>query len=837
MYLEEVVEVLAIDWEVHEKPTFDMAFRLPDPLDLLTICSSLVTLEEDTMDDQDASTPQKRTLVRLAHSSVRDYLISDRIGTSPAAEYALNEALSHSFITQCCLTYLLQFTGPMDPRSALTFPLVQYATQFWTNHFQASGATDTEELENMAFTLLTSDQMPFSNWCQFYNPDKPWLDRWNDRQKADGSPLYYMSLLGLTQLCKRLLAAHADPNASGGLYRTPLLAAANNGHGNVVELLLNAKASPNRTKRGESLRAAASRGYDKIIESLLSHGAGVDINAISLGQSTALASAARNGHEKVVQILLHAGADSGRYDRKTGIGPPIVEAALHGHDTVVRQLLPSSPPFGIYEATIAAASNGHENVVRLLVEAKIERELALTCAARVGAHDLVSRLIHEGAGINVEPRRGVTPLESAITGGHLLIIQQLIAEGASYEPGMVSLAVANGHTCVVQHLIQQYPHGSVILSKSLVIAVKKGLKSIVELLLDNGADIETQDSRPGWPLRAAVASGNLDLLKLLLERGANINSDGGQGNSLRCAAYDGNLQVIQYLIEYGANPKLDGALQDAAMNGHIPVIEELLAVGANINSRGQMGSALDCAITGGHPDTVRLLLERGASASEVIETEEGKTSPWPNPLLHASRNRNGDFHIVKLLLDAGADPNASSILWGNFRLPLHAAAKMGNIDILQVLLEHGAKVNAQAEDGFGAIHFAAQSGYHDALQFLLFDHHANPELVLFNGTLALHLAASHGYPKCIEVCLEVGLDVNSRNDQGSTALHWATKNGHRAAVEILLERGVDVNVRETATGMTALDYAMQKAYEQPEKKSWKDLVELLKAKTFAFCMA
>ena len=852
LQLEEVVEVLAIDWDVNNKPAFDLAFRLPDPLDLPTICSSLVTLEEGNLDNQDASTPQKRTLVRLAHSSVRDYLISDRIGTSPAAYYALNKALSHSFITECCLTYLLQFKGPVDVRSPRTFPLVQYAAQFWTHHFQKSGITAREELENMAFTLLTSDQVPYLNWCELYNPDKPWLDEWNDQYGRKGSPLYYMSLLGLSQLCKRLLAADADPNASGGLYCTPLVAASKNGHENVVELLLESKADPNTEYYEDTtpLIVAASGGYVKIVEGLLSRGARVNGNSRSGWlEETALSAAAGRGHEKIVQTLLDAGADPTRYSRKLSEGPPIVEAALNGHDTVVKQLLLSSPAYETQEALIAAASNGHENIVRLLIEAKTGLEPALSCAVRVGAHDMVSRLIQEGAMASKDTRiekrrvesecRMGTPLESAIRGGHELIMQQLIAEGASYKPDMLSMAAEYGHTHIVRCLIQQYPHEPAVLSVSLCVAIQKGFKSIVELLLDNGADIEYADSWYARPLHVAVGYGNLDLLEFLLGRGADINSEGGieriyqRGGALQSAANSGHLPIVRFLVQHGADLEMYGrsqrnALQYAASGGHILIIKELLAAGGNVNSRGKLGSVLYCAVNDNQPDTVRLLLESGADVNEVTETQEGNISPRPKPLLQASKN--GNLRVVKILLDAGADPNVSSALWSNSELPLHAAAKVGCIDILQVLLEHGANVNAQAEDGFSAIHFAAYSGHHDALQFLLVDYHANPKVTLFNGSLALHTAASQGYPQCIEVCLDAGLDVSSQNNQGRTPLHWATENGHKAAVEKLLAKGVDVNVREAQTGMTALDYAKQKAYEQPKKKSWKKLVKLIETK-------
>lgn len=515
---------------------------------------------------------------------MKEYLISDRIGKSPAIGYALNEALSHSFITKCCLIYLLQFRAPLNPDSVRTFPLVPYATRFWTHHFQVSGVTDREELENMAFTLLTSDQVRYVSWCQFYDPDKPWIVQWNDGDwlEANGSPLYYMSLLGLSQLCKRLLAANADPNAAGGLFCTPLLAASKNGHQNVVELLLVSKADPNLTNGRDTspLIVAATGGYLTIVESLLSHGVRVDQESISQRfRGTAMDAAVRHGHEGVVQTFLNAGPRARtrfthHSGRKWTKGPPIVEAASNGHDIIVRQLLPSSSAFGIQEAINAAASKGHENVVRLLIEDKTtDLELALSCAMRVGAHDMVSRLIREGARINKDTRLKrhtrisntkhlsiATPLESAIIGGHELIMQRLIADGASYDPDMLSLAVKNGHARIVRCLIRQYRHEPVNLSRPLVAAIQNSFKSIVELLLDNGADIEHEDSWYGRPLQVAVKSGNLDLLKFLVGRGAGINSEGGPESRgvLQSAASRGRLPMVRFLVEHGADPEMYG---------------------------------------------------------------------------------------------------------------------------------------------------------------------------------------------------------------------------------------------------------------------------------------
>ena len=74
------------------------------------------------------------------------------------------------------------------------------------------------------------------------------------------------------------------------------------------------------------------------------------------------------------------------------------------------------------------------------------------------------------------------------------------------------------------------------------------------------------------------------------------------------------------------------------------------------------------------------------------------------------------------------------------------------------------------------------------------------------------------------------MEVSARNDEGRTPLHWAVEGGHYAAAQTLLARNIDAAVKEKGTEMTALDYAQQKAYDEPENRAWKKIVELLQAK-------
>src|SRR5579862_7847890 len=109
LQLEEVAEVIAVD--IEDNPRFDTKRRLPEPRDILTICSSLITIVTGVANEQ----------VRLAHFSVREYLVSERIQTG----YSIREMPANISIAETCLAYLLQFERPnsLTPRTTKKYPL------------------------------------------------------------------------------------------------------------------------------------------------------------------------------------------------------------------------------------------------------------------------------------------------------------------------------------------------------------------------------------------------------------------------------------------------------------------------------------------------------------------------------------------------------------------------------------------------------------------------------------------------------------------------------------------------------------------------------------------
>ncbi|KAJ9220414.1 hypothetical protein DTO169C6_7303 [Paecilomyces variotii] len=211
--LAELAEIIAI------KPgtsIFVEIDRLFDPSDVLVVCSSLV------------SCYNRDRWTRLAHYSVRECLVSDRISKGPARDFALEEGRAHLAIAERCLTYLLSFDGSPAHNSYgsvsgdVEFPwkLLHYAVLEWFTHVR----------------LIPTES---------YQLIEPLLYRKEDGEVGLGTTLHYAAELGLSRTVRSLLEAGADINAIGGMHDSVLAAAAFQGYEETVLVVLDRGADVN----------------------------------------------------------------------------------------------------------------------------------------------------------------------------------------------------------------------------------------------------------------------------------------------------------------------------------------------------------------------------------------------------------------------------------------------------------------------------------------------------------------------------------------------------------------------------------------------------------------
>jgi len=222
----------------------------------------------------------------------------------------------------------------------------------------------------------------------------------------------------------------------------------------------------------------------------------------------------------------------------------------------------------------------------------------------------------------------------------------------------------------------------------LMKAVQDEDVAAVQRLLAEGADVnDGGESQGNWtPLQGAVIRGNAQIVKILLDRGANLNVRDKYGHTpLHDAAFGGHADVAGLLLEKGADVNAKNRmgctpLHRAADRGELEVAQVLLAKGADPNCETGAGrTPLDEAVFGSHKEMAALLLEKGA---DVNGGRRGGDTPLHSAALY------GDAGMVELLLSKNADVNSKD---ARGHTALNIAEELHEEECARVLREHGAK--------------------------------------------------------------------------------------------------------------------------------------------------
>jgi ankyrin repeat protein len=172
------------------------------------------------------------------------------------------------------------------------------------------------------------------------------------------------------------------------------------------------------------------------------------------------------------------------------------------------------------------------------------------------------------------------------------------------------------------------------------------------------------------------------------------------------AAYYGHAELAEVFVRYGAKPDVF----EASALGDLETVRKLVTANpAAVNSFAADGFyPLGLAAFFGYRAIVEFLLKNGADVKAAARNAQKVTA------MHAGATR-GDAEIVKMLLEAGADPNAQQ---ERGFVPLHSAAANGNFPVVQLLLQHGARADAKADDGKTPADMAADRGHKDLAETL-----------------------------------------------------------------------------------------------------------------------
>jgi ankyrin repeat protein len=300
-------------------------------------------------------------------------------------------------------------------------------------------------------------------------------------------------------------------------------------------------------------------------------------------------------------------------------------------------------------------------------------------------------------------------------------------------------------------------------------------------------------------LNQARAYGRPDIMKVLLEAGADPNNRGEGGHPpLVDAAATLGTAPIDLLLDHGAvidAPAPDGAtaLLRALRQLQIENAHLLVRRGADLRKQMPDGmNAMMLAASLGDTQTVQACLQAGMSCT--TGDKRGKT-----PLYYAVFSKGAD--VVRLLLDHGAPVDVRS---GIGATPLHQACARGNLETVRLLMERGANVNLADRNGRRPCYFALSSMQKNDVAFrLLKQLHASGTDVKAcdsRGTNALHLAAFRQDTRMIDWLLKHDLPIAGRDFLGRTPLHlvsWLSEEPNPApAIERLLKAGANVNAQD-----------------------------------------
>ncbi|MCJ1231794.1 hypothetical protein MMC12_008473 [Toensbergia leucococca] len=222
-------------------------------------------------------------------------------------------------------------------------------------------------------------------------------------------------------------------------------------------------------------------------------------------------------------------------------------------------------------------------------------------------------------------------------------------------------------------------------NQALQVSVTTEHKSMTQMLLARGADVNSRSNFEETLLHSAIRKGNETITTLLLERDADVHARSCGIPPLFAAAQFGNANLIKLLLKKGANIEIEyhgyTALSRALFQGYEDVIRLLLNMGAGVKTRDHKEPMLHRAIIN-RPIIPTLLLEKGADVN--ARTTDEATA------LHRAVQA-GRQAIVKLLLEWGAKTDVKD---SEGRVPLHYVTNWGQVPVTQLLLDYGADIEA-----------------------------------------------------------------------------------------------------------------------------------------------
>jgi len=636
---------------------------------------------------------------------------------------------------------------------------------------------------------------------------------------------------------------------------------------------VNAKYKNDPERKEDLLCEAVTCDDPKLVKLLLDAGAGINTKNV-YGATPLMVAAGMNNKntKKIFMMLLKHGAD---VNGKKGDGETALYKALYHSEPdteIVTALIKKGSRIHEDEMCCAAA-NGDPKIFNLLhrTKPKIDYTELLYNAGKGGSVEIISIIKTKESDNPKLKETLLAAFYQAAKNGRLRAVEYFLNNGADVnyrrnndEDPVLLTASGNGHIEVVKLLLSREAdvngvddHGK----SSLIAASISGHAPVVELLLKNGADINHFEGHH-WhrnPLLCACYYNKLDVVSILIEKGADLNVKNEDGKSpLGIAITHHNYNLIALLLENGIDPDenirdSETILVSAAESGNLSLIKILMGKEKKFRNRGRTGPALIAAAQKGNIEVVEFLLKNGADASQYgsrallaacrLDGEKGPpvvkillehkapnnycNSEGETPLIAALSNRyddNGD--IARVLLTQKINVNTNN---DKGMTPLMYAAERGEMDLVEVLLEKNAKVNFQYRKTDWGKFFELlrhnlwidiTTGFKNHSSFIPVMKEVYYNCLFIGETSLLIAACEKSYRnranrdtgnEIVKLLLEKGADVNARSSHGNTPLINASRGSSLETVNDIIDAGADISA-VNKNGINALMTAAESGH-------------------------
>lgn len=327
-------------------------------------------------------------------------------------------------------------------------------------------------------------------------------------------------------------------------------------------------------------------------------------------------------------------------------------------------------------------------------------------------------------------------------------------------------------------------------------------------LYADSSSINAHNKSGETPLISAISTGDTELVRLILHRGADLEARcADQMTPLMHAVQHSNHPIVEILLQSGAaidavtagwNP-----FHRAASKSHIPIVKTLLGSGADMEAR----SPREFVWKSANP------LARMMSSTDLDEYDTVSASDADSGLTALLRScTNGDEAISRLLVEMGADIEARNPSNGT---PLICAAEAKHEAIVEFLLQKGANVNAEDDFGWKPLHRCLVNRGGERVAQMLLTHNASVDSRCQYQKTPLHHAIENGNESMASFLLNAGADIEARDVAERTPLHTAIEARREGMVRILLEAGADAEAmdRDRYNAIKAAEKALRRSPE------------------------